>query len=352
MHPALLLTRDEALREEVSRLAAASGASLDPVGDAASALRLWGAAPLVLVGCDVLGDLAALGPPRRDGVHVVARSPSYDGVFREALVVGAETHVELPEAEGWLVETLTDLADAATVRGRVLGVIGGSGGAGATTLACALGQCSARSGAAVVIDCDPLGPGVDRILGLEELDGFRWDALSQTTGRLSSRSLREALPSRAGLAALSWRSGSESALSPFAVREALSAARRGHGTVVLDLPRTLDPLVGELVSRCDLTLLVVRSTVAGVASAARLRVLLGDGAALGVVLRGRGPAGADVARVVGAPLLATMPDQRGLAESIDLGLGPIRSWRGPLARACEGLLTGEPAGWEGPTWTR
>jgi hypothetical protein len=27
-----------------------------------------------------------------------------------------------------------------------------------------------------------------------------------------------------------------------------------------------------------------------------------------------------------------MPDQRGLAESIDLGLGPVRSRRGPLGR--------------------
>ena len=40
------------------------------------------------------------------------------------------------------------------------------------------------------------GPGVDRVLGLEDHDGFRWDALCQTTGRLSARALREALPRR------------------------------------------------------------------------------------------------------------------------------------------------------------
>ena len=68
------------------------------------------------------------------------------------------------------------------------------GGAGATTFACALGQVAARSGDAVVVDADPLGPGVDRVLGLETRDGIRWDALCQTTGRLSARSLREALP--------------------------------------------------------------------------------------------------------------------------------------------------------------
>jgi hypothetical protein len=36
--------------------------------------------------------------------------------------------------------------------------------------------------------------------------------------------------------------------------------------------------------------------------------------------------------VVGAPVIAEMPDQRGLAEAIDLGLGPVRSRRGPLGR--------------------
>jgi hypothetical protein len=34
-----------------------------------------------------------------------------------------------------------------------------------------------------------------------------------------------------------------------------------------------------------------------------------------------------------------MADQRGLAEAIDLGLGPVRSRRGPLGRAALEVLT-------------
>jgi hypothetical protein len=45
-----------------------------------------------------------------------------------------------------------------------------------------------------------------------------------------------------------------------------------------------------------------------------------------------------VGDVVGAPVLATMGDQRGLAEALDLGLGPVRSRRGPLVTACRALL--------------
>ncbi len=41
---------------------------------------------------------------------------------------------------------------------------------------------------------------------------------------------------------------------------------------------------------------------------------------------------------VAAVLTEAMADQRGLAESIDLGLGPVRSRRGPLARAAQEVL--------------
>ena len=68
------------------------------------------------------------------------------------------------------------------------------------------------------------------------------------------------------------------------------------------------------------------------ASAARVCAGFPDPGLLGLVVRGSGADPRDVARVVGAPVIAEMPDQRGLAESIDLGLGPVRSRRGPLGR--------------------
>jgi len=37
-------------------------------------------------------------------------------------------------------------------------------------------------------------------------------------------------------------------------------------------------------------------------------------------------------------VLATMADQRGLAEAIDLGLGPVRSRRSSLGRAAAEVL--------------
>jgi secretion/DNA translocation related CpaE-like protein len=263
-----------------------------------------------------------------------------DRVFQVALALGAESVAELPRSEGWLVERLTDVVDSGPARGLTIGVVGGSGGSGATIFACALAQVAARSGPSVVIDADPLGPGADRILGLDLADGVRWDALGHTTGRLSARALRDSLPRRDGVAALSWYPGPQPRrLQPFSAREALSAARRGHDTVVLDLPRASDPLVDEIASRCDQVLVTVVTTVAGVAAAMRLCRRFPDPGALGLVVRGPAMDDETLARAVGSPVLQRMGDQRGLAESIDLGLGPVRSRRGPLGRAAVRVLS-------------
>lgn len=336
----LLVTADETLLDELLRLCAAAGTTPEVAHGVSAALRAWMDAPVVLVGVDLAEELARAAPSRREGVFVVLVGPSPDAVFQVALRVGAESVAELPRSGGWLVERLTDVVDVGRARGLTLGVIGGSGGAGATTFACALAQVAARTGPAVVIDTDPLGPGVDRVLGLDAVDGVRWDALCHTTGRLGARALRDSLPKRHGPAALSWYGGPQPhTLQAFALREALSAAQRGHDTVVVDLRRSLDPLIGEVASRCDQVLVVVEASVPGIAAAVRLCGRFADPGALRLVVRGSGVEDEALVRLVGAPVVARMSDQRGLAESIDLGFGPVRSRRGPLGRAAASVLT-------------
>jgi secretion/DNA translocation related CpaE-like protein len=336
----LIVTRDQALLDELLRLAAAAGTRPEIAADSGAALRGWARAPLVLVGADVAEELARLSPARRERAYVVAWGVVPDDMFRIALDVGVESVATLPRSEAWLTELLTDLGDGGgpATEGFLVGVVGGSGGAGATTFACALGQVGSRRGRTLVVDADPLGPGLDRVLGLEDRDGVRWDGLCDTTGRLSARALREALPRREDLGALTWRAGAPGTLQAFAAREVLSAARRGHDLVVVDLPRTPDPLVDEIAARCDRLLVVVVPTVAGVASAVRTCARHRDPATARLVLRGPGIDARQVGRATGVPVLTTMPDQRGLAEAIDLGLGPVRSRRGALGRAATEVL--------------
>ncbi len=332
----LLVSADPLLVSEVQRLAAAAGVLPDVVPSPEQALAAWSAAPLVLVGQDLAAALAGCRPARRDRVHLLARAPVADALFRVALALGAESVSGLPASDAWLVELLTDVGDGAAEPGVVLGVIGGSGGAGATVFATALAQRAASRAHTLLVDADPLGAGVDRVLGLESVEGIRWDAMLQTTGRLSSRSLREALPRAGRLSVLTWPTDRPASLQAFALREVLSAGGRGFDAVVLDLPRHPDPVVLEAVSRCDHLLLVSTLTVAGVASATRVAHLLPSGGpARHLVTRGNraGVTPEAASRLLRIPLLAAMGPQRGLDEAVDLGAGPGHSRRGPLGRA-------------------
>lgn len=337
MSPPLIVTRDETLLDDLLRLAAAAGVTPETAGDGGAALRVWASPSMVLVGGDLVGEVALVAPPRRDGVVVVCRGEAPEAAFRAALAVGAESVAELPAAEDWVVASLTDLGDTGGERGLVVGVTAGSGGAGATTLACALGQVAARSGPAAVIDLDPFGPGCDRVLGLEGEDGVRWGDLVATSGRFGGGSFRATLPRRDGPGVLTWSESERVGLPPAILRETLSAAARGHRTVVIDLPRVRAPMVDDALGRCDRIVLVTVPTVAGVASAVRVVDGLPPDRVV-VTVRGRGVPEDDIARVTGCPVVVSMADQRGLAESIDLGLGPLRSRRGPLASASRVLL--------------
>ncbi|MCW2756378.1 MAG: septum site determining protein [Nocardioidaceae bacterium] len=338
----LLVTDDDALLDDLLRLAAAAGVVLDVASDVSAAQRAWSGAGLVLVGCDLAGPVAAASPPRRTGVQLLVRGRAPDELFRTALALGAENVAELPASESWLVETLTDAADGGASAGSLVAVVGGSGGAGASVFAGALALTLGRRGSALLVDADPWGAGADRLLGMEGVEGVRWDAIASTTGRLSARSLRQALPSRDGVAVLTWtattlrrRAPVDRPLPLFAVREVLSAGTRGNDAVVVDLPRRPDPVVDEVLARADHVVLVCGVTVAAATAASRIAPRLAVlSAAKHLVVRGSGGVEpGEVARLLSVPLAAAMPDQRGVDESVDLGAGPLRSRRGALARA-------------------
>ncbi len=334
----MLLTRDAALGEHLSRLAAAAGAAPAQTTEPAVALRSWSAAPLVLVGGDLAPEMAALAPPRRAGVHLVAWSPVEDHAFRDALGLGAEDLLEVPRHDVRVTELLGDLGEGGRARGLLVGVAGGVGGAGASTLAAALGQVAASTGASsLVVDLDPLGSGLDRLLGLQERPGVRWEDLGRTAGRLGGRALRDAVPRRQGLGVLTWCTGPADPLSAEVVRSVIGAAPRGHATVVVDLPRGGGAAAEEVLGRLDRLLVVVRPGPGAAAATSRWCARAGTWLPAGLVpmLVVRGPASdaGPLERATGLPVLLSMGAQRGLDEDVDLGLGPVRRRRGALARA-------------------
>lgn len=337
----LLVTGDEALLEAVLRLSAAAGVVPDVAPHPAAALAAWGQAALVLVGADQVAALADRRPARREQVYVVSAGTAAAPLFRGAVQLGAEAVVELPVADAWLVEVLTDAADGGRRSAVTVAVVGGSGGAGASTFACALGLAAASPRRPVVlVDADPWGPGLDRIAGLEDGAGSRWDALATAAGRFSSRSLREALPQRDGLAVLSW-GAARGPMDPSVMREVLSAAQRGSELLVVDLPRRLDEVARQVLSRSDHVIVVSALTLTGVASSGQVVAAVREVAEhVQLLTRGREAAldPLHVARSFDVPLLTSMGNQKRLDEFVALGLGPLPAQRGPLARAARDVL--------------
>jgi secretion/DNA translocation related CpaE-like protein len=363
----LVATADEALLDDLLRLAAAAGTTPEVITDAGSVRRAWPTAGMVVVGDDLAPALASVRPPRRDGVVVVGsadREWQADGqlgpgavpqdgstapvessrvpsVWAHAVAVGAEDVIRLPDREAELIDRFGACLDGAR-RAVTIAVVGGSGGCGASTLAAAVALAAAdREHITLLVDADPFGGGLDLHLG-GDADGMHWPDLASTSGRLAAPALRDALPRVRDVSLLSWGSGESQPLTPDSLRSVLAAGQRGHDVVVVDLPRQVDDAATEALTRADHTLLVVRGDVVGVAAARRAARRVGSIARrAALVLIGGGPAGipADLtSEMLGLPLIAAMRPDRRVTGDLDAGLGPIRRRRGSLASGCHAIV--------------
>jgi secretion/DNA translocation related CpaE-like protein len=348
------------LADEVARLAAAAGCDPQRITDPGTVREQWNLAALIVLDVDAARATAGADLPRRDGVVIVSADGDPE-VWQSAVAVGAQHVAVLPDAEAWLVGALADAVESPAEPGRVLAVLGGRGGAGASVFATAVAVAVAEAGRhAMLVDCDALGGGLDLVLGAEKMDGLRWSGLALGGGRVPAAALHAALPAprvggRGGLTVLSHgRSdhGSSDHGGPdgdwagpgpdgVAVRTVCIAGRRAGETVVCDVPRhPCEPGTAALES-ADLAVLVVpaevRACAAAAAVAARVRRY---GVALQLVVRGPAPGGitpSDISRALDLPLLAAMRPQPGLAAALDRGAVPGRS-RGPLAAAARQVL--------------
>jgi secretion/DNA translocation related CpaE-like protein len=223
----------------------------------------------------------------------------------------------------------------------VVGVVGGRGGAGASTLVGALGLAAMRQGIRpLLVDADPLGGGLDLLLGAEDTAGPRWPDLARTRGRLAPDSLGSALPDVGQVLVLSWDRGDVTVVEPAAMRAVLDAGARESGFVVVDLPRP-DAAAEVALARADQVLLVVPAEVRAVAAAARVAAVLAPlTREVRAVVRGPAPSALEpevVAESLGLELAGSCRGERGLAAALDRG-EPPGSRPGPLARVANSLV--------------
>jgi secretion/DNA translocation related CpaE-like protein len=321
----LLLVRDPELRGELDRFCAAAGLDPEIVDRPELARRSWTAAPCVLVGDECAADVASLGLARRSDVVLVALEPETAEMWRRGLSIHADHVAVLPHGQQWLISWLVEARDRGSGDGVAVGVMSGRGGAGSSTYAVALGlEAAARELRTVLIDGDPLGGGLDLLVGCEESPGLRWPDVGAAGGRVSAAALRSALPSMAGLAVLSSTGfGTPDLLD---VRNIVASARRGADLVIVDLPRSADRELLDVVAGLDVVVVVTTDDVRAVAGARQvIGALLPSCNDVRVAVR---TAQAfllppdDVAAALGVPLASVLATRRATQRAIDEGLGP------------------------------
>ncbi|GHF74893.1 secretion/DNA translocation related CpaE-like protein [Amycolatopsis bartoniae] len=320
----LVIVSDEALLDEILRLAAAVGCAVERAPDLAAAGSAWARAPLVLVDEDVIEGEVAL--PRRARVLLVTKGAPETATWERAFAAGVQEVVSLPDGEGKLVSALADVAEGPSVPGgSVVGVIGGRGGAGASVFAAALGL-AAGDDAALLVDCDPLGGGLDLVLGAESAAGARWPQLGLDGGRVPMATLRSALPEhrhRLGRVPFVSCDRFGDGPSPEGLASVVDAGRRAGKVVVCDLPRHLGRSSLAVVERADLIAVVVPAEVRACAAARRVVEGLGDRADRAhLVVRGPAPGKLmpeDAEKNVGIPLLTSMAPERYLDRYLETG---------------------------------
>ncbi|HKN95879.1 MAG TPA: hypothetical protein VJX10_02085, partial [Pseudonocardiaceae bacterium] len=145
-HP-LAVLHDEPILDQTVQLAAVAGCTLDSAPDVVAARRRWAEAPLVLLDADAVAACVDAGLPRRTGVVVLCSGEPPPELWQQALAIGAERVLSLPAGESWLLSAFADATDRpAAVLGRVVALLGGRGGAGASVLAAAVALTALRSG--------------------------------------------------------------------------------------------------------------------------------------------------------------------------------------------------------------
>ncbi|MDY7090921.1 MAG: septum site-determining protein Ssd [Actinomycetota bacterium] len=337
----LVVTSDPDLLDDLLRLAAAGGTEIDVAPDPAAARPRYGTAPLVMIGADQLDACLRARLPRRSRVAVVSRGEVTETMWTASNAHGVEHIAELPTAETWVVDRFAEQLDQPT--GRVLAVIGGRGGAGASTLAA--GLATTASGArrrTLLIDADPLGGGLDLMFGWERRDGLRWSALAEAGGRVDPPTLLEALPHHGDLVVLSFDREGTPLVPPEAMGATIDAGRRARDVIVVDLPRRLDD-AGVLALECaDQAVLLVPAEVRAAAAAARIaRTVQTHRRELSLVVRGPAPGKLrprEISAALGLPLIGTLRPEPAISQGAERGLPPAADGKGQLADLCRRLL--------------
>lgn len=329
----ILIAADDPVRADILHIAAATGREVVEATDPVEIRRLFRRAFAVLI--DATCAAATRDLPRRSRVFLVTPDPGPPD-YECAMAIHAELACTVPSMSYDIVEALSREPARIAGGGEVIGVMGVCGGAGSSTLACALALSSSRP--SLLVDACPYSGGLDLVLGAEEIEGKRWPDV-HLDGHVPATELRGALPQVGDTALLTCDRGAVSA--PPTTEEVIAVIECHRGDpagarTIVDLPVWSEPVAGIL-SALDRLILVVPAEVRAVAAAAGITRTIRTELAIAVRYREwSGLSSREVGRLISLPVEAEIPHVRGLAKQVETrGLTHLPQ---QLRRAAEYLL--------------
>lgn len=297
----LLATREAPLVDAVLSTALALGVELAVVRDREELRARWRSASLRLVGPDLAPRAAAL----EEIAATWAIGFEQEELLRASAELGAPALL-LPSASSRLAEVLT--ASSPGQSGKVVALIGASGGLGVSSLVTALAARVAERGLrSAAVELAGCGGGLDLLFGAETQQGMTWDDLSNAAGEVGDLGPYLVSVDRVSVLSL----GRQQAKQPdeAAITAVIRSMERSHDVVVIDLGGGERlPALGRRV----LPLLVVGADVRSVAAARMRAQQLNLVGALVVVRTGPGRTipPSMVAEALGLPLAGTIRHDR------------------------------------------
>lgn len=342
-------TNDQDLMDQIRRLVAVSAQEVQCVSSISQAQGGWGSASLVLVGSDLVADVRSAALPKRDQLVVVAHSGATDTIWREAMSVGAQGVVQLPDDEDWVADQLAAIAAEQSRRGMIVAALGGSGGVGASSFVAALGVAAITLGKSpVVVDLDPVGCGIDVVLGSDQAEpGVRWSELYRVSGRVPSKSLVSGLPSVNEIPVLSWGDQEPQLPTKEVVGVVLDSLKGSFDVVLVDLPRSSRETASVVLSRAQAVSFLAHAGVVGGVAAKRASCwLLESHQTVDLLIRperGRGTDPTeirDLGELLDIEPFLVVPNCKELAGELESGLPPGSHPKSKLGAVAREYLQG------------
>ena len=313
MFDALLISQNQQLINELQKISAVTQCSLE-VNSKVNNSEVK-AARMVLI------DAALTEIVNHPNVVLITLGEPNIEIWQKAVATEARYVAFLPDAREWLLQNLIPNPIKST---QIIGVIGATGGLGASLIASSLAVMFAQSDKTVALaETNFCSGGLDVLWGIEESKGTRWADLIYPSGRISPQDLYRSLPKASGVSVLS--TDSQDGRMPASYSEILSDLAQAVDVLVIDLAKSLEVGATELLELCTDLIIVTGSTIRSTSATNQLMQLASKLASAKLIVRmipGTGLDAQNVSKTLGLQLLGTVTTDQKVVEHLEQGLNP------------------------------